>query len=305
MRALSPILLIFVASCGDPGAGAPADAPEAGSAPGRILVDRAYVGVGVVGRTWIDGHVVGEGAPGTLEAQLDRSYDDFGARIVGGDLEIRLPGAPGGGFTITRHTDSSPIPGAVALDLDPAAARVDATGPLTLLERDRGAVTISDCPRGVGDTVRGSVEGVLLAGTALEGAWRMDVDFEVVVTAASGGLVCATGGAGDPSPDPGEGPACPNTLCEDPSFGCCPFDECLDECEGITCARVPCEGDDQASCKHRCLLTCVESCGLGGACVTAAQGLWDCQLDSGCFASGVSEDACTRESCCDAFTATY
>jgi len=302
VRALSPILLMLIASCGDSGAGGAATSPDAQSAPGRVLVDRTYVGVGVVGRTWIDGHVVGQGAPGTLEAQLERSYEDFGARIAGSDLEIRLPGAPGEGFTITRHTDNLPIPGAVALDLDPAAARVDAGG---LRDRDRGSVTISDCPRGVGDTVRGSVEGVLLAGDSLEGDWRMDLDFEVVVTAASGELACGTGGGGGASPDPGDDPVCANTLCEDPSFGCCPFDECLDECEGITCARVPCEGDDQASCKHRCLLSCVESCSLGGACVTAAQGLWDCQLDSGCFASGVSEDACTRENCCDAFTAAY
>ena len=301
------LALIFVA-CGDD-ADAPADGSEAGSVdpgagdPGRALVGRQYQGEGVTGRTWIDGHVVGTDAPGTLQAELERSFDDFGARIEGDVLEVRLPSANGETFTVRRDTGESAIPGAVALDLAPTSVTVVGAG--GLMDIDKGSVTISDCPRAVGDLVRGALQGVLIEGVGGEPSWRMELDFQVVVTRASGELACSTGGGGGDEGEGGDVDECPNTLCEDRSFGCCPFSECLNDCE-FTCNRLRCDGDP-ASCKHTCLLGCVDQCGITGGCLTDVQGLWDCQFDSGCFDDGaeVSEDACTRTSCCDAFTAVY
>ncbi len=311
MRYLTLLLCAAAVACGDNGdSTAPADgaAEDGAGSPGRVLADREYQGDGVTGQTWIDGHVVGEGAPGTLEAQLEQSFDDFGARIDGSKLVIRLPSADGAGFTISRDTAESAIPGAVALDLEPGAATVQTSAAGGLRDVDKGTVTISDCPKSSGDLVRGSLQSVVLAPAEGDARWRMDLDFQVVVTNANGELRCSSvGGDGGDDDDDGDTPAqCPNTLCEDPSFGCCPFDECLNDCEAITCNRIPCEGDE-ASCRHNCLQGCVDQCGISGSCLTTIQGLWDCQLDSGCFSddSEMSEDACTRSSCCDAFTATF
>ena len=219
---------------------------------------------------------------------------------------VQLPGGQGTDFTLSRDTAQSAIPGAVALDLEPTAATVQTSGGGGLRDVDEGTVTISDCPRNRGDVVRGRLQAVVVA-SAAGASWRMDLDFQVVVTSAAGELHCTSvgGTGGDEGGD--EPPArCPNTLCEDLSFGCCPYSECLRDCEAITCNRIPCEGDE-GGCRHSCLLGCVDQCGVTGTCVTTIQGLWDCQLDAGCFSGDLdgSEDACTRDRCCDAFTATF
>lgn len=306
------IVLLLAGACG------PADGPDAEAGTGEGagegagldaatpgILDRDFGGVGVAGETWIDGAITGEGAPGTLAARLTRSYPAFGARIDGAVLEIRLPGPPGVDLSLRRDTAAQTIPGAVALDLSPAAARVTAEDHgVRLSDADLGSVTISACPKAQGDLVRGALRALPL--TAADGrSWRADLDFQVAVVAVAGELRCGTEAAVGEDPGGGGGePACPNTICADQAFACCPYRECLDGCEVTTCRAMACD-DEPPVCRHRCRLACLEACAVAGGCVDAAERLWACQLDEGCYADGVAEDACTRESCCDAFTAAY
>ncbi|TXC74521.1 hypothetical protein FRC91_15525 [Bradymonadales bacterium TMQ1] len=208
-----------------------------------------------------------------------------------------------GDFTV-----SAPLECTFVTLLDPLGG--DSFAPL-----DDGVITLTSCPKAIGDKVVGSFKNAVLQSDMNESSRTLSGNFDVAVYAMTGSLNCPPADEpddndnGQPDDDDDQPNACQGyEFCESGDGACCPYAECLATC-GFNCVMNDdeCAGGLNPVACNICTLGCLERCGVDQACRDAATALTSCEDDAGCIEIA-DEDAatsCTESHCCAEFQAAY
>lgn len=268
-------------------------------------------------------NVSGSAGSGKLEGtQRDEQAGEntWGATIAGDTLMLFLMDADGTTLTATVKTSEDlRAPGTFEVGDEFADQTVTLLNPLAgnvFHSVGEGTIKLDNCPRVMGDHIRGSFQNVTLRGEIGDATQTLNGSFDLVVYAKSGDLFCKeaqTGNNGGNETDVGQGgqdtdntPAvCLADLCEDGGV-CCPFIECVSSCE-TKCVMETCMMNPGSAECFSCMAGCPDSCNVSQECRTALVQLDTCGENHGCSEAADDDEEleCLKESCCNELQAAY
>jgi len=249
----------------------------------------------------VDATVSGGSAPGSFTGSTETAVEGQNtASVVQGGVIVNLASADGTIISFQVDTNSSQIPGTVAVTgAPPEGTWLTTTGATGIRESSGGAIRIGQCPNTAGTTISGSFENVALNNVATQAPdGTLSGTFRATVVTSDGSANCAAPvetdtGTVDTSGGGGSCAANPD-VCTGP---CCPYLEPYGTClSGCIFAGNPFDPAAIAACAS----SCKDDSGITGD--AACNGPWvaleQCDAANGC--SELQETpACNADNNCD------
>lgn len=251
-----------------------------------------------------------------LEASQDDSQagqSSWGATIAGPSLHLTLMTSDGTTMSaVVITSETAKAPGEfTAGDLSSGTfiSLTSAMAGNTFNSTGTGTITLENCPRTVGEHVKGSFNGVVLEGQAGGNATKtLDGSFDVVVYAKAGDLFCnESSGNNDPSDnndtsDNNDPQVCRADLCVE-GGACCPYIDCVNSCQLQCITSAECAGGTNPAACAACASGCLDSCNVSAECRTAYVDLNTCNEANSCGANPDTEEQCLKDNCCSELNA--
>ncbi|AWV89365.1 hypothetical protein [Bradymonas sediminis] len=267
--------------------------------------------------------VEAEGSTDTLSgSQKDEAAGEgsWGASIAGPMLHLTLASSDGSILSaVVITSEDERAPGTFALE---DISLTSAMAGNVYAGTGAGTVTLSNCPRKMGDHVKGSFNNVVLKSEIGGDATQtISGNFDVVVYTKAGDLFCET----ETTPDnntpgnntpgnntpgnntPGNnGGTCRADECVEGGT-CCPYMGCLANCNTECVMSEECMGGMNPAACSTCAMECLDSCGVSSECRSALVDLETCTDQYSCYETEDedAEDQCVKDNCCSQLNAAF